>query len=94
MNVGIHFGGDFNNLGEAMDLLIRLLPILIPLVLVQFILMVTALVSLIKKPNPWNDKILWLLLILLVNLIGPIIYFAVGANHLENRFAQAQDGER
>jgi formate/nitrite transporter FocA (FNT family) len=82
------FTGSFN---EAFHFVFRLLPILIPLTIVQLTLMVTSIVSLVRKPNPWGDKILWLLLILLVNLIGPIIYFAVGSNHLEQKNAEGED---
>jgi hypothetical protein len=89
-NVGINAA----EWSEAMDLIIRLLPILIPLFVVQIILAVTAVVNLIRKRNPMNEKVLWLLLILLVNLIGPVIYFAVGANYLDNLHAQREDAEQ
>jgi len=79
---------------EIVDWIVRLLPILIPLMVVQFVLMITSIVSLVRKPNPMSEKIVWLLVILLVNTIGPIIYFAVGSNHLENLHAQRQDGEQ
>ncbi|MCL2204558.1 MAG: PLDc N-terminal domain-containing protein [Defluviitaleaceae bacterium] len=78
---------------EVVDFIIRLLPILIPLLVLHLILLVTAIVSLVRKPNPWGEKILWLLLVLLVDIIGPVIYFAVGTNHLDNKYA-AQDGEQ
>ncbi|MCL2603581.1 MAG: PLD nuclease N-terminal domain-containing protein [Defluviitaleaceae bacterium] len=78
---------------EAIDWVVRLLPILIPIILVQLILVLTAVVSLARKPNPWNEKILWLVLVLAVNTIGPIIYFAVGANFLNQKHAEREDGE-
>ena len=40
---------------EIFDWIIRLLPILIPLAAVQFILMITSVVSLVRKPNPMNE---------------------------------------
>ena len=39
---------------------------------------------------PWGDKWPWLLL-LLVNIIGPIIYFVVGSNKLDEKAAEYQD---
>ena len=55
------------------------LPIIIPLVLLQLILMVTALLHLIKNDRlEQNNKIIWALVIIFVNLIGPIIYLIFG----------------
>jgi len=72
----------------------RLLLILSPLVAINFILVVVAILSIARKALPWGQKWLWLLLILLVDLIGPIIYFAVGSNILDEKAAQFQDAER
>jgi len=64
----------------------------IPLLALQLILMITALVSLIRKPPvPGNDKILWLLVILLISTIGPIIYFAIGSSKMDEKAAQYED---
>ena len=69
-----------------------ILLVAIPLAVLQFTLMIAALVSLIKKPNvPSNDKILWLLLIILLSLIGPILYFAIGSNQLDQKVADRED---
>jgi hypothetical protein len=88
MNVNLTFA-----FVETAELIVRLLPLLIPLAILQLTLMITSLVSLLRKPNPSRDKIGWLLLILLVNLLGPVIYFAVGSNYLETKYANMQDGE-
>ena len=68
----------------------RLLLILSPLIAINLILFVTALVSIARKSLPWGQKWPWLLL-LLVNIIGPIIYFAVGSNLLDEKVAQQQN---
>jgi len=66
--------------------------VLIPLGILQLILMITAIVSLFRKPyTPGNDRLLWLLLILLINIIGPIIYFAIGSNKLDEKAAQYEN---
>lgn len=59
--------------------IIDYLPLLIPVVLVQLILMVTALISLIKnrKVKVFNVPI-WLVIILLVNILGPVLYLIFG----------------
>lgn len=55
------------------------LPIIIPLVLLQLVLMVTALLHLIKNDRlEQNNKIIWALVIIFVNLIGPILYLIFG----------------
>lgn len=60
---------------EIMDYL----PIIIPLLLLQLILMVTALLHLIKNERlDQNNKIIWALVIIFLNLIGPILYLLFG----------------
>ncbi|OJF94554.1 PLD nuclease N-terminal domain-containing protein [Alkalibacterium sp. 20] len=59
--------------------LMEYLPIIVPLVLLQLILMVTALLHLIKNDRlDQNNKIIWALVIIFVNLIGPILYLIFG----------------
>jgi hypothetical protein len=58
-----------------------LLPLLIPMFLIQLAIMVVALVDLAKRKRVKGDnKVLWVLVIILVNLIGPIIYLVWGRN--------------
>jgi hypothetical protein len=40
--------------------------------------MITALVDLIRRERTRGPKWVWLLVILLVNYIGPILYFVIG----------------
>lgn len=61
-----------------MDLLVEYLPVLLPLIIIQFILMAVALVDLIRAEETKGPKVVWLLIIILVNIIGPIIYFIFG----------------
>jgi hypothetical protein len=58
-----------------MEELIKYIPYLIPVVVVQLILMIVALLDLLKRENTRGPKWVWLLVILFVNLFGPIIYF-------------------
>jgi hypothetical protein len=88
MNINIGIDGDFQ---EAFNLLFRLLPIIIPVVIIDLTLKLAAFVSIARKPNPWGDKILWLLLAIIFNLFGAIIYFAIGSSHLEKIYAEQQD---
>jgi hypothetical protein len=49
-----------------------------PIIVIQLILMGTALVDLIRNEETNGPKLFWVLLILLVSIIGPILYFVVG----------------
>jgi hypothetical protein len=40
--------------------------------------MVAALVDLIKRPKTRGPKWIWVLIVVFINLIGPIVYFIVG----------------
>ncbi len=54
----------------------ELLPFLIPLILLQLILVVTALVMVIRQETfRYFNKVIWIIIILLLNLLGPILYF-------------------
>ena len=77
----------------SLDLSVILL-IVIPLVLLQIGLLVAALVNLMKKNNNSNDKLIWILIIIFVNIIGPIIYFAIGSNMLDEKAAKDNPDER
>jgi hypothetical protein len=55
-----------------------LIPFLLPILLIQLGLVIAALLDLVKREKTRGPKWLWLIVILFVNLIGPIIYFLVG----------------
>jgi len=60
-----------------MGVLLNNLPLLIPILLIQIILMTAALIDLKKRKRVrFNNKLIWVLIIVLINLLGPIIYFA------------------
>lgn len=55
------------------------LPILIPLILLQLILIVLAVRDILKQEQfKFGSRILWLFIACFVSLIGPILYFAFG----------------
>ncbi|GIO23039.1 PLDc N-terminal domain-containing protein [Oceanobacillus sp. J11TS1] len=49
-----------------------------PILVLQLILMITAFVSCIREENTNGPKWLWILIILIIQLIGPVLYFVVG----------------
>lgn len=60
------------------------LPFLIPLGVLQLGLMLAALISILKhKKYKTGNRALWLVISLLVSIIGPILYFALGKTEEE-----------
>ncbi|MEH7235250.1 PLD nuclease N-terminal domain-containing protein [Bacillus sp. JJ1562] len=49
-----------------------------PIIVIQLILLVTALVDLVRSEQTNGPKILWVFVILLVSILGPILYFVIG----------------
>ena len=57
----------------------ELLPFLIPILLIELALLVIAVVDIAKREHVrGGNKIVWILIIVLINIIGPIIYLALG----------------
>ncbi len=49
-----------------------------PLLVVQAILMIVALIDLVRIHATNGPKWLWALIIIFINLVGPVIYFIAG----------------
>ena len=58
----------------------QVLALLIPIVLIQLGLIVAALYDLEKEERRvrGGSKLVWVLIIVFINLIGPIVYFVAG----------------
>lgn len=55
------------------------LPFLIPLVIIELALMVTALIHVLKHPHyRFGNKTFWVIVVLFIQIIGPISYFVFG----------------
>lgn len=62
-----------------MDILLEYLPILLPLIIIQAILAITACIHVVKHPRyRFGNKWIWIFVVILIQFIGPIIYFAFG----------------
>lgn len=61
-----------------MDALVNNLPIIAPILIIQLILIIVAIIDLVRIENTNGPKWLWALIILLINIIGPILYFVIG----------------
>jgi phosphotransferase system glucose/maltose/N-acetylglucosamine-specific IIC component len=65
------------------DQIMRLLPLLIPLFVVQLGLMIAGIIDLVKREKTKGPKWMWVIIVVFVNIIGPIIYFVVGREEEE-----------
>lgn len=62
-----------------MEGLIENLPFLIPIIIIELILVITALIHVLKHPNyRFGNKVLWVVIVLVIQIIGPIVYFTLG----------------
>jgi hypothetical protein len=77
--MNLDFGAVTGISDGAVELILALLPFLIPIVLLELGLMIAALVSIFRHTTYKNgNRILWVLVVVLVNIIGPILYFVIG----------------
>lgn len=55
------------------------LPFIIPLLILQLVLAITAVVHVIRHPNyRFGNKIIWIIVVLCISIIGPVVYFVFG----------------
>ncbi|MBA7560113.1 hypothetical protein ES708_01734 [subsurface metagenome] len=58
--------------------ILRLLPFFIPIIIIQYGLMIFALVQLFKNEAAYLPKWGWALIIIFINIIGPVVFLIVG----------------
>ncbi|HBG4411946.1 TPA: PLDc_N domain-containing protein [Clostridioides difficile] len=62
-----------------MENLMEYLPLLVPVIILDLILIITALVHGLRHPNyKIGNKAIWIIVVLFISLIGPILYFTIG----------------
>jgi hypothetical protein len=66
------------NVITPLERILQLLPFIIPIVLLQLILMIVALVDLVRREKTRGPKWLWAIVIVLGELVGPILYLIIG----------------
>jgi hypothetical protein len=54
------------------------LPLLIPIALLEFGLMIAALIDIVKREKTKGPKWVWIVVAVVFNLLGPIVYFIFG----------------
>jgi hypothetical protein len=60
------------------DMFVKILPLIIPLILIQLALMVYCLVDLARRERTNGPKWLWAIIIVIGELVGPIVYLFAG----------------
>ncbi len=66
------------------DLFMEYLPVLLPVMVIELVLMVTALVHVLRHPNyRFGNKVLWIVVVVLIQIIGPVVYFVFGRGEEE-----------
>lgn len=64
---------------EIMDTIMMLLPVISLLAIVQLGLMIFAIVHAVTHPRfRFGNLTIWIIIIVLLNTIGPILYFVIG----------------
>jgi len=52
--------------------------IIMPLLVIQFLLVIIALIDWIRTEETNGPKWAWLLVILFISMLGPVLYFVIG----------------
>jgi hypothetical protein len=59
-----------------MDVLLKNLPLFIPIILLELGLQVAAIINLVRRKKVrFNNKYIWAAIIILGNIVGAIVYF-------------------
>ncbi len=59
--------------------IMQYLPFIIPILLIQLGLLIAALVHILRH-NTYKagNRVLWIVIVIVLNIIGPILYFVIG----------------
>lgn len=73
-------------MNNDIDLLIEYLPFLLPLIILQLGLAIFSAIHVIRHPQyRFGNQVMWLLIVLLIQFIGPLIYFVFGRGDQHGR---------
>lgn len=64
-----------------MENISQYLPLILPILILQLIFQIFSLVDLFRTPKEeirWENRIIWVLIILVFGILGPIAYFVFG----------------
>lgn len=56
----------------------ELLPFLIPLIIFQLLLMISALAMIVKQRRfKYLNRVAWIIIVVVFNIVGPVLYFVL-----------------
>ena len=62
-----------------MEKVMEYLPFLIPVVIIELGLMITALVHVLRHKNyRFGNRVVWIVVVVIFQILGPILYFTIG----------------
>jgi 4-amino-4-deoxy-L-arabinose transferase-like glycosyltransferase len=80
MEMQLHYGlNDFKDID-----FMAFLPIILPIIVVGTLLILIALIDLYRHRKTRKNVLIWTLIILFANTLGPILYFVIGRKDSEN----------
>ena len=66
-------------MSKKMNTLYEYFPILLPVIIIELILMVTALIHVLRHPNyRFGNRVVWIVIVVFIQIAGPIVYFLFG----------------
>ena len=67
-----------------MNLQTEYLPFLIPVIIIELALRITALIHVVRHDHyKFGNKPIWIIVVVLIQIIGPIVYFVFGRSDEE-----------
>ncbi len=65
-----------------LDKIVEYLPLLVPVLIIELVLIIVALVSISKQTEfKIGNKLIWVIVVLCLQMVGPILYFCFGRNN-------------
>lgn len=62
-----------------MDTIIKYLPVLLPVIVIELTLAIFSFIHVLRHPHyKFGNKLIWSLVVLFIQFIGPVIYFVFG----------------
>lgn len=59
--------------------LLEMVPILIPVLLVDIVLAIAAILHILRHPHyRFGNRVMWLMIVVILLFFGPVIYFVLG----------------
>jgi len=69
----------FMYLSTGLEQLQEYLPLLLPLIIVELVLMITALVHVLRHNSyRFGNKVMWAIIVVVIQILGPVVYFVLG----------------